>query len=112
MTLFKTTALFTAAVASVVAFASYNKAAATPARVVSNPHELIIDQVRAAGYTPYRGSNKCQRSESMMGYVNHEHRHFVVCQENVPFPALSLTTIRHEALHVAQRCKGGLLWPQ
>jgi hypothetical protein len=47
-----------------------------------------------------------------MGYVNHEYRHFVVCQDNVPFPALGLATIRHEALHVAQRCKGGLLWPK
>ena len=112
MTLFKTTALFTAAVASVVAFSSYNEAAATPARVAGNPHELIINQVRDAGYTPYRGSNKCQASNGLMGYINAEHRHFVICRDNVPFPALALATIRHEALHVAQRCKGGLLWPK
>jgi hypothetical protein len=95
-------------------------AAATPAvartEVVrnkdNNPHRLIVQAVKEAGYSAELNSPECSVKANYHGFVVPKKRRFVLCLENIPNGTAVFTTIRHEALHVAQDCHGGPLWPQ
>lgn len=78
----------------------------------NNPHRLIVQAIKEAGYSAELNAPECAADTTYQGFVVPEKRRFVLCLENIPNDTTVFTTIRHEALHVAQHCHGGLLWPQ
>lgn len=78
----------------------------------NNPHRLIVQAVKEAGYSAELNPPECSTKTNYHGFVIPKKRRFVLCLENIPNDTSVFTTIRHEALHVAQDCHGGLLWPQ
>ena len=63
------------------------------------------------GITTSHDSPVCKEESGMNGYWHPIKGHFVVCLDNVKSPEILYRTIRHEALHVAQTCNAGVLWP-
>lgn len=83
-------------------------AAASP--TVHDQHMAIRDSIVQAGFTTDVNTPDCD--EGMLGYVGFREKEFVLCVDNHRgnIPEL-YDTIRHEAVHVAQYCNGGLLAP-
>ena len=79
-----------------------------------NPHQQIYAAARDVGYDVSNDADDC-KEPGLLGFVAHIGRKplkFVICTNNAPYPTIAFTTIRHEGVHVAQICKGGMLFPQ
>ena len=85
---------------------------AGPADAYTNPHNTIVETIQDSGYRIYGEHTECTKDQGLKGFMNPMSRVFVVCFENAATATEIYTTIRHEAIHVAQLCKGGLLFPQ
>lgn len=77
----------------------------------ANPHHQVVEAVARAGYKTYGSSPLCEETKGMLGFVVEADKAFVLCTANITNLTDAMTTIRHEAIHVAQHCKGGLLAP-
>lgn len=73
----------------------------------------ILDLVKSAGFRLSENSGLC-RDVQIFGFVSSGQR-FVICTANIrrsgfdPYKYVP-ETILHEAVHVAQQCKGGPFW--
>lgn len=77
-------------------------------------HLAITRIIQDVGFTLDRDTKVC-REERAYGYVeSRPQRKFVICFNNhKPGDTAELyDTVRHEAIHVAQYCNGGMLLPQ
>ena len=80
-----------------------------------NPHQLVYRAVNQAGYPILHKHESCTANPKFMGGVLHRGKTpiaFVVCLDNAPDLTTAFTTVRHEGIHVAQICRGGLLFPR
>jgi len=89
--------------------------AQTVAPVVTgeNPHLKIIRHLQSMGVRTANTSDVCESDPNIRGYWQRNGARFVVCFDNLEGDTEALfRTIRHEAIHVAQTCNAGPLWPQ
>ena len=80
-----------------------------------NPHQYIYRAAVDVGYDVTNTHEKCTNNTGLMGFVSHIGKtplEFVICTKNAPYPTIAFTTIRHEGVHDAQICKGGMLYPE
>lgn len=75
-------------------------------------HKELISTVARAGYSIYTKAELCDEKPEVLGFVVVEDRAFVLCVQNVKDEETFKEVIRHEAIHVAQACKGGPILPQ
>lgn len=102
------TPLFAGLAGAVVGLLVASAANAAPTQF--EEHMAIRDSIVQAGFTTDVDTPDC--NEGMMGYVDFPKKEFVLCVDNHRGNAVELMdTIRHEAVHVAQYCMGGLLAP-
>lgn len=88
---------------------------APAARAATNPHQGIYQAAVDVGYRVSNKHPECDASPGLMGFVSSRGGkpvEFVICTGNTPSATTAFTTIRHEGIHVAQVCKGGMLFPQ
>ena len=73
---------------------------------------VLIRTAKATGVTFYHDSQKCQEEPRLMGFFLPVRGEVHLCFENMkPYGADPDLTLKHELLHAAQTCKGGLLDP-
>ena len=109
--------LFTAIVASVVAFAAPVQAF-TSYKDAMDKHYLL-DIVQETGTTVIYNPEMCNESKGLMGYysiITNAKGHYLkdemgLCLKNVTSLSDLYNTVRHEAIHVAQECNGGPFFP-
>lgn len=110
------TALFAGLTGATAAMLVTTAADAKPLPVgYVNPHQLVYRAVNQAGYPILHNHESCTENPKFMGGVLHRGKTpiaFVVCLDNAPDLTTAFTTVRHEGIHVAQICKGGLLFPR
>lgn len=107
------TALFaglTGATAAMLITSAAN-AAPRPSSYV-NPHRGVVQAVQDAGFRTFTDADACKEDPRLMGFVAPAAKAFVICFDNADSDTQIYTTIRHEALHVAQVCNGGPLLPK
>ena len=76
-----------------------------------NPHLDIVRAVAKAGYSVDTEHQACDDNPNLYGFVRSSAKEFVICFDNAGSMTQIWRTTRHEAIHVAQICKGGLLSP-
>ena len=89
--------------------------AAGPAGATTNPHQGIYQAAADVGYRVSNEHAECAVNPGLMGFVTSRGGkpvEFVICTGNAPNATAAFTTIRHEGVHIAQTCKGGMLFPQ
>ena len=89
--------------------------AAGPAGATTNPHQGIYQAALDVGYRVSNDHDECATSPDLTGFVTHRGlvpQEFVICTGNARSLTDAFTTLRHEGIHVAQICNGGLLFPQ
>lgn len=80
---------------------------------LSADSERIVEMVRRAGFAVAENRGYC-RNKNLFGYVGYG-KEFVICTSNIrksgfdPYRYVP-ETVLHEAVHVAQRCRGGAFW--
>ncbi|AET72525.1 hypothetical protein SXGG_00028 [Synechococcus phage S-CBP42] len=75
-------------------------------------HKELISTVARVGYSIYTKADLCDEKPEMLGFLVVEDRAFVLCIQNVKDEETFKEVIRHEAVHVAQVCKGGPILPE
>jgi hypothetical protein len=89
--------------------------AATQAEL--NAHDRLLKAVGSTGVSVYINPPLCDSEGAPMGFYNGRDKVMVICQDNkvagvgtqVDWTPNDLDTIRHEAHHVAQDCRDGVL---
>ena len=94
---------------------------ATPALATTEmelrAHGKLVETVRSTGVSVYFNPPLCDNEGAPMGYYNGRDKVMVVCQDNkitgtdkiVEWTDNDLDTIRHEAHHLVQDCRDGVL---
>ena len=77
----------------------------------TNPHTDIVNAVADTGWMIQQDTRLCKEQPTMYGYVSPNDKRFVICADNIPNATMFYTTIRHEAIHIAQICKGENIHP-
>ena len=77
-------------------------AAPAQAFTIDSSHQALLDTVQEAGIRVYVDPARCDE-KPIMGYYNG--RIMGLCAKNTPSVADYHDTIRHESIHLAQRCK-------
>lgn len=88
---------------------------APAAGAATNPHQGIYQAAADVGYRVSNEHDECTASPGLMGFVTSRGGkpvEFVICTGNAPSSSTAFKTIRHEGIHVAQVCKGGMILPQ
>lgn len=88
-----------------------NAGSVSAATEYRNPHLDIIDTVRAAGYEVRTEHGFCTEVPTAQGFVYTPESLFVICVKNISNSIDGYNTIRHEAIHVGQHCREGLMFP-
>lgn len=79
-----------------------------------NPHQNIYTAAENVGYKVDNYAPECKKP-GLFGFVEHRGKtpsRFVICTNNATTLTQAYTIIRHEGIHVAQICKGGLIYPK
>ena len=80
-------------------------------------HGKVVSTVRSTGVKVYLNPPLCDDDKAPMGYYDGRNKEMVICQDNkikgsdkiVEWTDNDLDTIRHEAHHLVQDCRDGVL---